>query len=308
MSNETFPLSVIVHTKNSARTLDNCLRSVSFADEIVVLDMESTDDSRKIAKKYTSKVLRVDDYGYVEPVRNFGIKQASYPWILLVDADEEISDGLRVWIESFVSREKRDEQYIAYFLPRKNLIFKQEIQHTGWWPDYQLRFFKKGHVTWSNAIHSVPTIQGQSKQLPSDREKAIIHHNYETVDQYLTRLNHYTTIMASEKKYSEPFSSKSVSSVFGNEFFRRAFEWNGVGDGALGVSLSLLQGFSELVARLKYWEKAGFHEVDSEDRDAVQALETFHKQLGFWIADWHVKHSSGVSQTYWKLKRKKHAK
>jgi glycosyltransferase involved in cell wall biosynthesis len=303
MSHEAFPLSIIVHTKNSSHTLKACLESAKFANEIIVVDMQSTDNSKEIAKKYTSKIYDFEDVGYVEPARNFALEKATHSWVFLLDADEEVSDALKQWLQSFLTGQSQHKDVAGYFVPRKNFMFGKEVKHTGWWPDYQFRFFKKAKVSWSSEIHSTPQIDGKTEYLPADPKVCISHQNYKDVTQFIERMNHYSTIMAKEAKGST-ISSQLLLETFTNEFCRRLFEWDGVKDGGLGAALSVLQSTSELSVKLKQWEKNDFKEKDASEESTVQAVESMDRILRYWIADWYVKQETGLAKIIWMIRRK----
>jgi glycosyltransferase involved in cell wall biosynthesis len=297
------PLTVVINTKNSAQTLERTLESVKFADEIVVVDMHSGDDTVKVAQKYTDKIFEFDDVGYVEPARNFAINKATHEWILLVDADEEIPQKLRKLIESMCAAEDQSSLPDCVYIPRKNIIFNKWIRRTGWWPDMVLRFFRKGHLEWSDELHAVPVTKGQVKELPHDEDLAIIHHNYQTVEQFITRLNRYTTIQAEEKN-SQTISTAAIVHQFSDELLRRLFAQKGIDEGMHGVGLSFLQTFSETVRTLKVWENQGFGETDRDQLKTIAAFRQFQRELNYWIADWHTHHTTGLVKVYWRLRRK----
>ena len=167
-------LSVVITTKNAATTLERTLESVKFADEIVVVDMMSTDETVRIARKFTDNIFTTPDVGYVEPARNFSLSKARGEWILVVDADEVISETLRDYLLELLAT---DSDIASYSLARKNLIFGDWVQTAGWWPDYQPRLFRRGKVIWSDLLHSKPAIDGKSEKLPDKAELAIEHHN-----------------------------------------------------------------------------------------------------------------------------------
>lgn len=302
--NNLFPLSIIIHTKNSADTLEKCLDSAKFAEEIVIVDMQSSDDTKKIAQRFTHKFFTVEDSGFVETVRNFGIEKASQHWVLLLDADEEISDGLKVWLQSFLTGTTDKEKAAAYFIPRKNIIFGQELKNTGWWPDYQLRLFKNGTVKWNTQIHSQPEVTGKTEKLPANPEHAIIHYNYKSVEQFVDRMNRYTSIAASQQGTEMPISSKQVIETFSNEFVRRMFVWDGKNDGSLGLSLALLQSTYELLTLMKRWEKNKFFEKNTDEEANIAAVSKMKQTLEYWLADWYVQHSSGLLKIKWMIKRR----
>lgn len=304
-------LSVVINTKNAATTLENTLKSVKFADEIVIVDMKSDDETVDIAGKYTDKIFAHKDVGYVEPARNFAIKKATGDWILIVDADEEVPQELKKAIKGIIAASKAGEATAdCYYIPRKNLIFGKAIEKTGWWPDYVLRLFKKGYVSWSDEIHSVPITRGEVKELPEVSEIALVHHNYQHVEQYLDRLNRYTTIQSEElitdlEKDQEEIDGPFITQKFYSEFLSRFFAHRGVNDGTHGLALSLLQGLSEATVAIKAWERSGFPESNREQEEkTVQELSQFGRELAYWIASWHVDNSTGLERIYWKIRRR----
>lgn len=310
-------LSVIISTKNSAGIVERALQAVSFADEIVVVDMESEDETVEIARRYTDQVYQHPDHGYVEPVRNYSLEKASGDWVLVIDADEEVSPGLKKAIQGIIEASDQAELPDCYYLPRKNIIFQHWLQASGWWPDYQLRFFRNGYVEWSEKIHSVPITRGEVKEFPAQEKFALIHHNYQKVEQFIERLNRYTSIQAKEKA-DEALSeevSQTVIRAFKDEFFRRFFLERGYKELPHGLAVSLMQAFSEAVVPLKIWQKQNFkssnqglaagEEIKAEQLQAVwQELAKFKKELAYWLAAAKVEESRGLKKLYWRFRRR----
>lgn len=298
-------LSVIITTKDHESIIERALRSVKFADEIVIIDLHSQDKTVEIARQYTQKIFTHQNYGYVEPVRNFSISKASGDWILIIDADEEIPAGLRKALNSIVSAENQTELPDCFYLPRKNIIFNQWIQKTGWWPDFQLRFFKAGHVEWLDQIHSVPITRGEVKEFPAREKFAIVHHNYQTIDRFIIRLNHYSSIQAQEKTAVEQLVQPStVFKTFAQELFQRLFAQQGYQEGLHGLSLSLLQSLSEAVVLMKVWEEAGFERSQESPQQFLHAVKQFRRELAFWVAEAQLQEVKGLGRLYWRLRRK----
>lgn len=297
-------LSVIISTKNSEAIIERALKSVSFADEIIVVDMHSQDKTVDLAKKYTDKVFLHQDYGYVEPVRNFSIGKTTSDWILIIDADEEVTPGLKKAISSIVKAKNQAELPDCFYLPRKNIIFDKWIQKTGWWPDYQLRFFKKDHVEWSDQIHSVPITKGEVKEFPAKEKFALLHHNYQSVSQFIDRLNRYSSIASQEKNSPEKLTSSAVMEEFTSSFLRRLFSQEGIEDGIHGVSLSILQSTADAVMKMKVWEKQGFPQKNESITQTINSLAKFKKEFSYWLADAQVKHTTGIKKLVWRLRRK----
>lgn len=311
MKNETIEgLSVIVHTKNAAETLQQTLESLSFAAEVVIIDMKSKDKTLSIAERFTKRVYSVDDVGYADPARNFGIEKAKGPWILVVDADEVVPESLANEIPDLIG----SKSTVCYYLPRKNIIFNKWIEKTGWWPDYQARLFKKGSVTWELGVHKQPTVAGSSKFLPADEKFALVHYNYRTIKQFIDKLNVYTSITAQEKqdthferqklKDALPQGGVLVVRTFYNQLLQRMFAQGGIDDGIHGVSLSFLQSLYELVTFLKEWEYQGAPVTSNDQKAVLREMSQFRSDLGFWIADWHCKHTTGLEKLIWQIRRK----
>jgi len=274
-------VSVVINTLNEEKNIERCLSSVAWADEIVVVDMESTDKTRSLAQKFTDKIYSHPLTGFVEPARNFAVKKANNDWILILDADEVIPGRLAQTLK--ILSEKGE--YDFFRIPRKNIIFNRWILHGGWWPDYQIRFFKKGKVTWDRKIHGVPLTRGRGLDLIAEEENAIIHYNYSSIGQFVERLNRYTEVEAQQLvsegyKFLWPDLFAKPTGEFSSRFFLR----EGYKDGLHGFALSLLQAFSFFVTYLKVWEKEGFWQAEEKNLlDAVKKeFKLIGQQFNFW--------------------------
>lgn len=298
-------LTVLIHTKNSEATLPAALRSVQFADEVVVIDMQSSDNTVEIAKKAKAKVFEHKDVGFVEPARNFGLGKVSGDWVLILDADEELAPGLVQEIKRITQNTESSAD--IYYLPRKNIVFGGWVKHTGWWPDYQIRLFKKGKVIWSDELHSQPQLKGTSLKLAAEPEAAIIHHNYPTVESFFDRLNRYTSIRANQLAEAgppPPLTAAAVLGSFRREMVSRLFAQEGLADGGRGASLSLLQATYELTVQLKRWQLAGFPDAENNFEDLDRELRAWQRDLKYWRADWHRRQTKGLSGLWWRFRRR----
>jgi len=258
-------ISAVINTYNEEKNIGRCLDSVKdFADEIVVVDMYSSDKTLEIAKKYGAKIYHHEYTRYVEPARNFAISKASDDWIFLIDADEELTPQLAKSLK--IVAENDGVGYVE--IPRKNIIFGKWIEHSRWWPDYLIKFFKKGKIKFSNKIHVPPQTLGVGRRLEATEGNALIHHNFQSVAQFVDRLNRYTDIQAEELQRSGyNFDWKDLLIRPSNEFFSRFFAGEGYKDGLHGLVLAILQAFSELVVYLKVWEQNKFKGEDIKDLD-----------------------------------------
>ncbi|HBL51760.1 MAG: hypothetical protein A3D24_01700 [Candidatus Blackburnbacteria bacterium RIFCSPHIGHO2_02_FULL_39_13] len=292
-------ISVVINTRNEEENLPRAIASIkNFAGEIVVVDMESTDRTVEIAKKAGAKVYSHKPTGIVEPARNFAIKKAKGDWILILDADEEITKELADKLKEIVSDENSADYYR---IPRKNIIFGKWIKHARWWPDYNTRFFKKGKVVWSEIIHSVPETHGKGLDLQDSEDIALLHNNYKSIDQYISRMNVYTSEQAKlvNKDYTFLWSDLIKKPV--GEFLSRYFAGQGYKDGVHGLVLCMLQAFSEFVLYLKVWQAQKFEEQSVKLPDLVSAVKDVGSELHYWQADALVRESGGILQ---RVKRK----
>jgi (heptosyl)LPS beta-1,4-glucosyltransferase len=295
-------LSVVITAWNEAANLPRAVKSVSgLADEIVVVDTESTDDTIAVAKKLGCKVFSHPNTGIVEPVRNFSISKASGNWILLLDADEEVSPALAKAIHQAMTSDAAD-----YFrLPRKNLIFGKWITSSHWWPDYVYRLFKKGFIVWNEAIHSVPMTRGRGADFPARENSAIIHHHYQNIDQYLERINRYTDHQLKLlQEHHVEFSWSQLVTQPSQEFIRQFFARGGYKDGVHGLALAGLQGFSELVLYLKLWQNTGFKPEPVPLSQFRLAATGQIKHFWWWFYEELGKSGNFLLQPMYKLLRK----
>lgn len=299
-------LSVVINAQNVESDLPRALVSVGkmFADmparecEIVVIDQSSTDKTAEIAKKFGAKVFRHESVRYVELARNFAISKALGDWILILDPDEEISAALSKKIKEVLKDPRAD----FYRIPRKNIIFGKWISHTLWWPDYQTRLFRKGKVSWSEVIHSVPMVTGVGYDIPAKEDLAILHHNYNSVEQYLEKLNRYTSIQADLLAGSGyKFKWRDIVGKPIKEFINRYFTGEGYKDGLHGLALSLLQAFSDLVTYVKLWQKIKFKEEDIKLSEVVAEVSDKGKEFRFWQNDALYKETKNIS---YRIKKK----
>jgi len=290
--------AVITAIAGEEKYLDSCLTSIKgFVDEIVIVDMSQEDEINKIAKKFKAKLYTHEFVNYVEPVRNFGISKANGEWILILDPDEEISSSLAARLTQIIKEENAD--YVR--IPRENIVFGKVLRHSRWWPDYNIRFFKKGKVSWDEVIHSVPMTEGNGIDLEAKNEFAIVHHHYESVEQFVERMNRYTTVQAKLKSKDYVFNGLDLISKPSGEFLSRYFAGEGYKDGIHGLALSLLQALSELVLYLKIWQMEKFEDKELKINDVIEELNKAKKEFNYWENDTLLKENGGI---FYRIKRK----
>lgn len=274
-------ISVVINTLNEEKNIQRALKSVDWIDEIIVCDMHSTDKTVNIAKERGARIVYFRNTHYVEPARNFAISKANNDWVLVLDADEEIPQSLKEKIIQLVNKNIISE-YIE--IPRKNIIFNKWMRASMWWPDYQVRLFKKGSVIWQDKIHSKPLLKGSGLKLGAEEGLAIVHHNYQTISQFIERMNRYTTIEAkhlTDEGYK--FNWKDLIEKPLNEFLSRFFTNKGYLDGLHGLSLSFLQSFSFLVVYLKLWELSRFKESDVNLIELEEEKNKNGEAIKYWF-------------------------
>lgn len=274
-------VSVVINTFNEEENIKRAMNSVSWADEILVCDMYSSDKTKEVAKELGARIILHKKEGYVEPARNFAISKARNEWILILDADEEIPESLSSEIKKMINKPISSD-FVE--LPRKNIIFNKWIKATGWWPDYHVRFFKKGKVLWNNKIHEKPETKGLGITLPPEEKWAIVHYNYQTVRQFIQRMDRYTQIQANQlRKSGYQFKWQDVFQKPTSEFLSRYFSNKGYKDGLHGLALSFLQSFSFLVLYLKIWEMNGFKEQELGITEFENEGKLIGKDINYWI-------------------------
>lgn len=297
-------ISAVINTRNEQANISECLQQLSFCNEIVIVDMESEDDTVTIAKNFTHKIFNHKKMGFVEPARNFAISKAVGDWILIVDADERIPKALAKELQKIAEA----DEYDFVRIPRKNLVFGSWLQYSRWWPDYNVRFFKKGSVNWQDEIHSVPVTTGKGYNIPVSEDLAIIHHHYKTIDEYLMRTIRYANQQSKElldsgyKLDLKDLITKPIS-----EFNSRFFAGEGYKDGVHGFIVSLLQFFAILLIYLKIWEQSGYPENKNKrflEIWTVEGVKKF-KEIRFWYLTTLIQNTNSKMGTmFLKIKRK----
>jgi glycosyltransferase involved in cell wall biosynthesis len=183
---EKIPLSVVIVVKNEERRISRCLDSAKWADEIIVVDDQSTDRTAEIARQYTDKVYirKMDIQG---KHRNWAYSQARNTWILSLDADEVVSPELRNEITKVLRTNPREN---GFTIPRRNYIGDYWVKFGGWYPSPQLKLFKKDKFRFEEAeVHCRAFMEGPCGHLKSD----ILHYSYSNYEDFVNKLNRQTT-------------------------------------------------------------------------------------------------------------------
>ena len=247
--NNKIPLSVAIITINEAHNLYDCLNSVEYAEQIVIVDSGSSDDTVKIASDFGCDV-------YTEPWKGFGLQKQSaidkctQPWILVLDADERIPHDTAIAIKNIVSQQTHS--IAGYSFPRKNYFQERWIKHLGWWPDRVVRLFLKDHGRMSHAtVHESVEIDGPVKNL----DVPIEHMTESRLSKILQKIDHYSTLSAREafeegrKATVWSASFRAVLTFFQNYLLKLGFL-----DGMQGLTLSITDSVNKFFKYAKLSE------------------------------------------------------
>ena len=187
---ERFPFSAVLITYNAADQLDACLASLAFANEIVIVDANSTDNSESIARRSNARWITCDWLGFGRQKR-VAVENARFDWVFCVDADERVSQDLAHLIEETLV----SPSFTAYDMPRSNFFMGRYLRHGEGYPDWSTRLFDRRAANWSeDAVHEKVICQGPVGRLRS--KEGLLHHSANDLSVYLDKQNRYTTLQA----------------------------------------------------------------------------------------------------------------
>jgi glycosyltransferase involved in cell wall biosynthesis len=241
-------LSVIILTHNSSNFILDCLNSVKSAEEIIIVDDNSTDKTLAIVQKFPVKVFsrQLDNFA---AQRNFAIAKAAMPWVLFIDSDEQVSPELAREITAKIT----DSNYSAYRMKRLNYFFGKAVKHGGYWPDWQTRLFKvKDWQKFTGVIHETPHFSGRL----GDLENHLTHFSHQTLAEGLEKSIIWTKKEAEEfiKAGHPPVTWWRIIKVMVWEFCFRYFKKLGLVDGYVGFIESLIQAINRFFVYQQIWE------------------------------------------------------
>jgi len=241
-------LSVVMISKNEEKNIRRSLQSVSFADEIILIDSQSEDRTVEIARELGAKVFSPEWAGY-GPAKMAGVNHATHDWVLSIDADEVVSSELAEEIAGILSG---NSDRAGYYIPRKTMFLGRWIKHCGWYPDYVLRLFRKSKGDFDGAVvHEKVVVDGSTARM----ENELLHYSYASLDDYFAKFNRYTTLGAQEalKKgvktgWSDLIIRPPVS------FIKHYISKQGFRDGLEGFLISVLSSIAVMVKYAKLRE------------------------------------------------------
>jgi glycosyltransferase involved in cell wall biosynthesis len=254
-------VSVTIITKNEAGNIRSCLESVRWASEIVIVDQFSEDGTAEISEKLGARVFQEPWQGFARQ-KNSAIDKARGPWILSLDADERVPPPLRGEIEKVLAR---DDALDGYAIARKNFFCGKWIRHGGWYPDYNLRLFRRNAGRFQErTVHEKVVVRGPVGSLRHPLE----HYTYKSVADYLHRLERYSRLAAAELA-SQGRRPRGYSLILRPlfTFFKMYALKGGFLDGRAGLFLAVSYGYYTF---LKYYRISEMSARPEEDRSAWQ--------------------------------------
>lgn len=260
-------LSVIIITKNEAANLGACLASVAFADEIIVLDSGSTDNTLDIARFHGAKVHSTTDWPGFGPQKNRALALATGDWVLSIDADERVTPELAGEIREILQAPVSD----AYRIARLSRFGERWIRHSGWWPDYVVRLFKRGCAHFTSAkVHERLDIQGPVPALKAH----FLHYPYANLEAFIAKINLYSSEAAAAMHARG--KRTSVLAAVGHAtwtFLRHYVVRRGFLDGREGFILAVMAATGSYYR----YTKLLFLNRDAARRDNVPDGNTLHE-------------------------------
>jgi len=242
-------ISACIITFNEERKIQRCLQSLTWCDEIVVLDSRSTDRTVEICRGFTDRVFQDDWLGYVAQ-RNMVRDMSRYPWVLFLDADEEVSAGLRNEIVAEFERGTGD--YVGYEFPRRVYYVGKWIRHGEWYPDVKLRLFKKAcGRTEGEEPHDTLVVNGPVKRL----KNPVWHYTHNDIKDHMDTLNRFSSITA-QQRYVQDKPFRWVDLLFRPtlRFLRGYILRGGFMDGSHGFIIAVLSAHGAFAKYAKLWE------------------------------------------------------
>jgi (heptosyl)LPS beta-1,4-glucosyltransferase len=275
-------ISAVINTLNEETHLALALASIeSWVDEIVVVDMHSDDSTVDIAREFGAKVFFHERMGFADPARAFALEQAQGDWILILDADEVVPPALSKTLLGIA----QDGEADVVKIPRLNYLLGAPLMHSGWGPDQDahFRFFRKGSLQTTATVHNYlhPIPNARIRTLKYEPGLALVHFNYLDSEDFIERLNRYTTIDAGQAfARGERSSPANAIARAAGELVRRYVLCSGWRDGWRGVYLSLFMAFYRLAKAAKLQERTELGDRQETSAEYRKIAESIVQQYG----------------------------
>ncbi|MDQ3008196.1 MAG: glycosyltransferase family 2 protein [bacterium] len=241
-------ISVIVIAKNEAEMIANCLESLQWCDEIIVIDNESSDATAELAKRSGARVITSTAATFSE-IRNKGLQTAKTDWVLYIDADERVTPKLASEITQAIMK----SEATAYSLTRRNILYGHEMQHGGWQNDEVVRLFKReAIITWHGEVHEHAEVSGQQLKLSTP----LWHLTHRNIVSGLLKTAEWTPVEA-KLLYEANVPAVTLFTLLrkgGMSVWRHAVRKQGYKDGVAGWVEALVQGMNRMLVYMQVWE------------------------------------------------------
>ncbi len=244
-------LSLLVFTRNSYETLPHLLATTQWASERVIVDMKSTDGTAELCEAAGCRVISIDPTFSVDAIRNSYLEEAALEWMLVLDSDEYLSADAPEEFTTLV--ERHGEAFDAFALPRYNTIAGQVVQGGQFYPDHQVRLFRKGFVRWHDGHHHPPEVLGGRLMLLEPPCVHIHHRNYPDLQSFIERQLRY----ALTDSYDADPASFDFSDYVGQAYAAFAQRHDSSRDGELSTALATVLAWDRIMRGLIHWERTG---------------------------------------------------
>lgn len=240
-------ISAVIITQNEELNIERCLKSLQWADEIVVVDSGSTDKTIEICEKYNCSIVHSEWLGFGR-TKKVAVNAASNNWIFSIDSDEEATSELRNQIIEILANPK----FYAYRVKRKSFYLGKMINHCGWGSDYPLRLFNREHGNFNDKeVHESVDINWEGSKI----ESPLLHYTYPTIELHVSKTNRYTDLQAMELyKQGKQFSIIAAVLLGLNKFINMYLFKFGILDGKEGFILSSIASFGVYLKYVKLWK------------------------------------------------------
>lgn len=287
-------VSVVLSVRNEELKIERTLSSLGWADEIIVVDNGSTDKTADIARQYGAKVIRSRNNLMLNVNKNLGFGKAKGIWILSLDGDEVIPPELAKEIQNVTHH----SDAVGYWIPRKNILFGKWIAHGLWWPDKQLRLFRRGIGEFPcKHVHEYLVVDGPTAEL----SVPMVHYNYETVSQFIRKMDEIYTENEVESHVSAGYALIWQDAVRFpmSDFVKTYLAQGGYKDGIHGLILSMLQAFYSFIVFAKLWERQKFAEQELLIEDVEKELLRAHREVRYWLLSVKIGETRDLIKKIW---------
>jgi len=240
-------ISALIICYNEEKNIEDCLKSIQWVDELIVIDAYSSDKTVEICNKYTENVYQNSWKGFSDQ-RLFGLAKINNDWVFSLDADERCTEDLKKEILELIKNNPLEN---GYLIPRKNYFNKKWIKNGGWYPNYQLKLFrKKSAKLTSRLVHESYEIDGKISRLKND----LIHYSITSITDYANRINKYSSLSAEEKLNNLKISLFSLLIRPFSDFIHKYILQLGFLDGIEGLIISFFHSYTKFLLYIKIWE------------------------------------------------------